>query len=174
MKVAQKVGRDTRDHDGQARTSRARTNARGVLERKGHERVKGRNLSFFLSNTGLPQIRGVRQISTFREPNHLNALEGTPILLFAQDRICPSFQFAATENIKTINTHSNCTQGLKEQIFRTGFKTIRQKKQTRKEKQRTSVCDTFTVQKLFRTKTIRTDNVSHLDRGKFKCLNVVG
>ena len=123
----------------------ARENVKGAHEREGrvwtrrerHGRVKGRTLSFFLSNAGLAWIRGVK-INTFLEPNHLNALEGTPILLFAQDRICLSFQFAATENIKTINTNRNCIQGLKEWIFRLGFDTIRQERQKTKEKQRTS------------------------------------
>lgn len=148
----------------------ARENVKGAHEREGrawtrrerHGRVKGRTLSFFL------------QINTFREPNHLNALEGTPILLFAQDRICPSFQFATTENIKTINTNSDCTQGLKEWIFRPGFNRIRQERQKEKKNNALVFVIKFTVQKLFRTKTIRTDNVSPFDRGKFKCLNVVG
>lgn len=130
----------TRERQGREWTRGACLNTKGIRERKGHGRVKGRTLSFFLSNAGLAWIRGV-QINTFREPNHLNALQGTPILLFAQDRICLSFQFAATENIKTINTSRNCTQGLKEWIFRPGFNRIRQERQKRKEKQRTSVCD---------------------------------
>ena len=129
---------------------------------------------FFLSNAGLAWIRGV-QINTFREPNHPNALEGTPILLFAQDRICLSFQFAATENIKTINTNRNCIQGLKEWIFWLGFDTMRQERQKTKEKQRTSAgIDKVYCTKIIRTKTIRTDNVFPFDRGKFMCLNVVG